>query len=84
MIKKVRDWNRKNISNYLEIYLKTNIKSIISNKYKKIYSKTTNLVGLKIKAEFPKKPDILIYNDFKETTTSIANRLVKLIRKKIS
>lgn len=84
MVKKVRDWNRKNISNYLEIYLKTNIKSIISNKYKKIYLKTTNLVGLKIKAEFPKKPDILIYNDFKETTTSIANRLVKLIRKKIS
>ena len=84
MVEEVRKWNRKNINNYLEIYLKTNIKNIISKKYKKIYLKTNNLVGLRIKAEFPKKPDILIYNDFKETTASIAHRLIQLIRKKIN
>ncbi len=84
LIESVRKWNRKNINNYLEIYLKTDIKKIMLKKYKKLYLKTANLVGLNIKAEFPKKPDIIIYNNFNESIHNISKRLIKMIDKKLA
>tara|TARA_Y100000591_G_C21687596_1_gene621357 strand:+ start:86 stop:601 length:516 start_codon:yes stop_codon:yes gene_type:complete len=81
LIESVRKWNKKNIDNYLEIYLKANIKKIIKRKYKRLYSQTKNLVGLNVRAEFPKKPDIIINNNFKESIKSISDRLLKKIRK---
>jgi adenylylsulfate kinase len=61
---KPRAWNKKNIKKYLEIYIKSEIKKIILKKKKRIYQQGKNLVGLSIKPEFPKKPDIIIKNDF--------------------
>jgi len=81
LIESVRKWNKKNIDNYLEIYLKANIKKIIKRKYKRLYSQTKNLVGLNVRAEFPKKPDIIINNNFEESIKSISDRLLKKIRK---
>ncbi len=81
LIESVRKWNRKNIDNYLEIYLKADIKKIMSNRYKKLYSKTSNLVGLNIKAEFPKKPDIVINNDFKKSILDISKILFEKIKR---
>ena len=37
MMKSIREWNRKNIDNYIEIYIKSDIKEIIKQKKKKIY-----------------------------------------------
>ena len=81
LIESVRKWNRLHIDNYLEIYLKADIKKIMLKKYKKLYLKTKNLVGLNIKAEFPRKPDIMIKNNFKESITNISKRLFEKIRK---
>ena len=39
MMDEVRDWNKKNIKNYIEIFIKTELKKIIKNKKKKIYHK---------------------------------------------
>ena len=39
MFDRMRLWNRKNIENYLEIYIKADIKKIIKLKKKKIYLK---------------------------------------------
>mgnify|MGYP000409725126 FL=1 len=62
----LRNWNRKNIENYLEIYIKTNIKTIINANKKKIYHKKNSgdIVGINIKPELPNKPDIIINNSF--------------------
>ena len=51
-----RTWNRKNIDNYIEIFIKTKINKIIDAKKKKIYRKKNigDLVGLSIKPELPK------------------------------
>ena len=84
LIESVRKWNKKNIDNYLEIYLKASIKKIIIKKYKKLYYRTKNLVGLNIKAELPKKPDIIIYNNFKKSVYEISKRLLKKIQNKIN
>ncbi len=77
-----RNWNRKNINNYLEIYIKTNIKTIIKANKKKIYHKKNSgdIVGINIKPELPKKADIVINNDFKKSTNILSIELVKKIR----
>ena len=86
MMNEPRKWNRKNIDNYLEIYIKSNIKKIISQKKKKIYfiSKTKkNIVGINIKPELPKNYDILIQNNFDKSSSELANELISKIKKKI-
>jgi len=77
----LRNWNRKNIENYLEIYIKTNIKTIINANKKKIYHKKNSgdIVGINIKPELPNKPDITINNNFKRSTTDLSKKLFKEI-----
>ena len=56
MYHQVRFWNKKNIKNYLEIYIETDIKKLIKNKKKSFYrAKLINIVGKNIKAELPKR-----------------------------
>ena len=78
MFEKIRKWNRKNIRNYVEIYIaKENYKNLkIKKKLKK------NIVGIDIKAEFPKKPDIKIVNNFNKNKKLVANKLLKEINLK--
>lgn len=63
-----RDWNKKNIKNYVEVFIKANIKKIIKLNKKNIYKKANSekIVGLTIKPKFPKKPDIIINNNFEK------------------
>ena len=77
-----RYWNRKNIDNYLEIYIKTNIKTIIKANKKKIYHKKNSgdIVGINIKPELPKKADITINNNFKKSTDILSKELIRKIR----
>jgi adenylylsulfate kinase-like enzyme len=79
----VRKWNRINVTNYLEIYIKTSLKNIIKKKYTKIYKKKTKLVGIDIKPEFPKKPDIIINNDFNKSIEKLSNELLIKIDNKL-
>ena len=76
-----RKWNKKNIVNYIEIYIKANISKIIKIKKKKIYQlkNSKNLVGVHIKPQLPKKPDIIISNSFKLTPDKVSNKLLKKI-----
>ena len=78
-----RNWNKKNISNYVEVYIKTNIKTIIKANKKKIYHKknSSNIVGVDIKPELPKKADIIINNNFNKSLDILAKELVVKIRK---
>ena len=71
----------KNIDNYVEIYIKADIHKIIKFKKKAIYFKNKkNIVGLDIKAEFPKKPNIIIMNDFNKSTDKLAKELLSKIK----
>lgn len=79
MMHSMRKWCRSNIDNYVEIYIKADLKKIIELKKKKIYYKKNGgkIVGVTIKPEFPKRPDIIINNDFIKTTTNLSNNLIK-------
>jgi len=73
----IRAWNRKNIQNYIEIYIKSDLKNIIKKEKKKIYHKNlNNIVGLDIKPELPKKPDITLYNDFQKNIDTLSTELI--------
>ena len=78
MIEAQRKWNRTNIENYIEIYIRSNIKDIIKLNKKKIYNKKNpgKLIGINIKPQYPKKPDITIINSFKSTTDQMAKSLI--------
>ena len=81
LFEEIRNLNKKNINNYVEIYLKADIKNIKKNKKKKIYfnSKNKSIMGITIKPEFPKKPDIIIKNDFKKNIDYLSKKLLKKI-----
>ena len=74
---KIRKKNKKEISNYIEIYIEANLKKIIKLKKKKMYhkKKKQNIWGIHIKPEFPKKPDIKIRNNFDKNPRLLAREL---------
>ena len=79
---KLRKWNKKNIQNYCEIYIKSNVSSIQKLGKKKIYkNKKKNIVGLQIKPEFPKKPHIVITNNFDKDLKFLSKQLTNRILK---
>jgi adenylylsulfate kinase-like enzyme len=80
MFDKVRSWNKKNIKNYIEVYIKSDVKKIIQQRKKEIYFKNKkNIVGLDIKPQIPKNPDITIHNNFKKNIRKISKVLSKEI-----
>jgi len=79
LINKPRNWNRRNIDNYLEIFIDCDLKKIIKKNKKKTYKNNKNIVGIDIKPEFPKNPDIVIKNDFSTNTNLLAKQLIKKI-----
>lgn len=85
MMEDIRKWNRKNISNYVEIYIKADLKKIINKKKKRIYHNSKkNIVGLDIKPEFPLNPDITLVNDFKKNINTYSEELVFKINKHLN
>lgn len=83
MMDSIRNWYRKNIPNYVEIYIKADVNKIIKTKKKKIYHKKNvgDIVGINIKPEFPKKPDIIIHNTFKKNINLLAKLLLNKIKR---
>jgi adenylylsulfate kinase len=62
----VQNWNRNNISNYIEILLTTSQETIKTRDYKNIYKNfDNNVMGIDIEPEYPLSPDIVIDNSSK-------------------
>ena len=81
MFDEVRLWNRKNINNYFEIYLKTSIKTLIDRDKNNLYSKALNgeiknVIGIDIEYQEPKNSDIILINNNKETINTLYNQLI--------
>ena len=81
MYEEIYIFNRKNIKNYVEVFLDVPLDELAKRNKKKLYSnfyegKIKNVVGLDITAEFPKKPDIILNNYGKKTIQDCVNDLV--------
>ena len=84
LIEKPKNSARKKIANFIEIYLKSDIKKIIKKGKKKLYKqKKNNIVGININPEFPKKADIVLINDYKKSIEILSKVLLNKIHKKI-
>lgn len=83
---KLRKIKRKSFKNYCEIYIKSSAKQTFKLKKKPtIYKKNNkNIVGLHIKAEIPKSPDILVVNDYKKNLNELCKEMKNKIEKKIN
>jgi adenylylsulfate kinase-like enzyme len=80
----VRKENKKKIINYVEIFIKADVKTIIKNNKKKLYKKKSEKIwGVNIKAEFPKKPLIQVENNFDKPLKVVADKLLKSIFEKL-
>ena len=71
----IHDWNRKNIDDYVEIFISADLDMIKKIDVKKIYDqKLKPVMGIDIEPEFPQKPDFIIENSFdKEANDAVKN-----------
>lgn len=68
MFDSVREWNRENIRNYKEIYVKVSMDTLLIRDQKGLYSgiaeeEQKEVAGIHVEAEEPKHPDLILYND---------------------
>ena len=80
MFDEVRNWNRQNIKNYKEIYINVPIEILEERNQKGLYSnKDKDIVGVDLKLEFPKKPDVELLNDGTVAPEEQVNKLVSIL-----
>ncbi len=86
MFEEVRNWNKKNISNYKEVYIKVPIDILINRDQKGLYSKAIkgeikNVIGIDIKVDEPKSPDFVCVNDGSKSIQKLANEIFLFFKK---
>jgi len=85
---KYRNWCKKNIKNYFELFLETSFNNLLKRDYKNLYKKALkkkirNVVGVDIPFKKPKKPDLIIENnDSKKELYKNYLYILKVIRGK--
>ena len=76
----IRAWNRENIENYREIYLKVKNETLYQRDQKGLYSsRAKNVVGVDLPYDEPECPDLIIQNDGEETPERIVERLERFL-----
>ena len=82
MFHDVRAWNRDNIQDYLEIYIKVPMEVLQMRDQKSLYSgvvsgTASNVYGMDMKVEEPLNPDICVMNDGTKTPEEILEMIMK-------
>lgn len=75
----IRDWNRENIENYREIYVKVSMEVLKKRNQKGLYSFGQNdkeTAGIHVDIEEPKKPDMILENEGDTSIQVLADRIV--------
>ena len=81
MFDEVRNWNKRNIKNYFEVYTQTPINLITKRNKKKLYlSNKINVIGKDIKPELPKHSNFIFKNNYKNDTVQF-NKLFTEVEK---
>tara|TARA_X000000950_G_C13896602_1_gene653100 strand:+ start:2005 stop:2532 length:528 start_codon:yes stop_codon:yes gene_type:complete len=79
----IHKWNRKNLTNYIEIYIKSSLAKIKKFDRRGVY-KRKKVVGIDINKEIPKKPHIVIFNDFIRDQKFYAKKIFDKLNKIIN
>jgi len=86
LFREVHEWNRGNIPNYFEVFLRVPIDELRRRDPKGLYSRfeageLENVAGLDLKVEEPESPNWLVDFDPGKTALSIASELVDRAKK---
>lgn len=79
MYESVRRWNRENIPNYKEIYIKVSKETLLARNQKGLYTGGKNVVGIDLPFDEPEHPDLIVPNDGQETPLAIVERLERAL-----
>lgn len=81
MFDSVREWNRENIRNYKEIYVKVSMETLKDRDQKGLYRGGTEehkeVVGIHMAIEEPKCPDLILENDGEKTPEEQVTEILK-------
>ena len=78
-----RNIYKKKISNFFQIYIKSDIRKILKLKKKNTYKNKKNIVGIHIEPEYPNRPHIILENNFDKSVKKLSKELVIEIKKKL-
>lgn len=81
MFHEIRNWNRENIDNYYEVYIKVPLGVLIERDQKNIYSRALkgeikDVMGVNINLQEPRNPDVVILNDGSSSPTEIVEEIL--------
>ena len=68
-------WNRNNIPNYKEIYLKVSKELLLKRDVKGIYKKEESVVGKDLQVKEPTSPDLIINGDEEKTAEEVSDEM---------
>ena len=77
--------NRLTFSNYFEVYLNVSIETLIKRDPKGIYNKyrkgkMTNVVGMDIEWQVPRKPDLIFENDIFRECEIMSEEIINMVK----
>lgn len=83
MFDEIREWNRKNIKGYIEIFLDVPMQILQERNKRGLYSKQRNqkVAGTDISVQFPKNPDLVLKNDNNASIKELVEQIKQLIPK---
>jgi adenylylsulfate kinase len=76
MFDSVREWNRENIQNYKEIYVKVSVETLRMRDQRGLYSgEQREVVGVHMEMEEPKCPDLVLENNGEKTPEKLIQEI---------
>ncbi len=75
MFHQVRAWNRENITNYREIYVRVKKETLMTRNQKGLYTSGHNVVGIDLPFDEPSQSHLIIQNDGEHTPLELVERI---------
>ena len=80
MIDDIRNWNRENIGNYREIYVRVSMEELTKRNQKGLYSPSVEnkeVAGIHVNIEEPKNPDMILDNERNVSVAELVDRMIQ-------
>lgn len=77
MFDSIRNWNRENIDNYREIYVRVSMEVLTYRNQKGLYRSSRQVAGIQVDIEEPKNPDMILDNEGIADISELVNSVVE-------
>lgn len=80
MFDEIRNWNRENIENYREIYVRVSMEVLKKRNKKGLYSSSARkreVAGIQVEIEEPKNPDMILDNEGNISVSELVDKVIE-------